>query len=318
MASRVTTTGGGVRTLGALCLGLLVTANAAAQSSYSRGQGVWPAFEGWWQNGDGTYTLFFGYMNDNWEQVLDVPVGPLNNIEPGGPDQGQPARFLPRRNLFRFEIVVPADFGDKELVWTLTANGQTNRTYASLRTDYLVDKQTIATEVGANRGGVSKDWQWNEPPAVRLDADEPRRVRVGEPLMLTAWASDDDGIPSSTKSGVTLRPQGPRSARRDRHPAYTPPRQIVPGNNNGLRFSWYVYRGEGEVTFDPIQMKTWQDSRPYANSPWSPPFELPPVPEDGKYEVTATFDQPGTYVLRAVAGDGALFSWQDAIITVDP
>ncbi len=310
--------GRGVRLLGVLCVGLLMAANAGAQSSYSRGQGVWPAFEGWWQNDDGTYTLFFGYMNDNWEQVLDVPVGPMNNIEPGGPDQGQPTRFLPRRNLFRFEIVVPADFGDKELVWTLTANGQTNRTYASLRTDYLVDKQTIATEVGANRGGVSQDWQWNEPPSVRLDVDEPRRVKVGEPLTLTAWASDEDGIPSSTKMGVTLRPQGPRSSRRDRHPAYTPPRQIVPGTNNGLRFSWYVYRGEGEVSFDPVQMKTWQDSRPYANSPWSPPFTLPSVPEDGKYEVTATFDEPGTYVLRALAGDGALFSWQDAVITVDP
>ena len=308
----------GVQLLVALCLGLFVTASAGAQSRYSRGQGVWPAFEGWWQNENGTYTLFFGYMNDNWEQVLDVPVGSLNNIEPGGPDQGQPTHFLPRRNLFRFEIVVPADFGDKELVWTLTANGQTNRTYASLRTDYLVDKQTIATEVGANRGGVSKDWQWNEPPTVRLDVDAPRRVKVGEPLTLTAWASDEDGIPSSTRAGVTLRPQGKRSTSRDRHAAYTPPRQIVPGTSNGLRFSWYVYRGEGEVAFEPVQMKTWQDTRPYANSPWSPPFELPAVPDDGKWEVTATFDEPGTYVLRALAGDGALFSWQDAVITVDP
>ena len=88
----------GVQLLVALCLGLFVTASAGAQSRYSRGQGVWPAFEGWWQNENGTYTLFFGYMNDNWEQVLDVPVGSLNNIEPGGPDQGQPTHFLPRRN----------------------------------------------------------------------------------------------------------------------------------------------------------------------------------------------------------------------------
>ena len=74
----------------------------------------------------------------------------------------------------------------------------------------------------------------------------------------------------------------------------------------------------GEVAFEPVQMKTWQDTRPYANTPWSPPFELPAVPDDGKWEVTATFDEPGTYVLRALAGDGALFSWQDAVITVDP
>lgn len=303
----------------ALTVGLLLVAMpAAAQLSYSSGQSVWPAFEGWWQNEDGTYTLFFGYMNDNWEEVLDVPIGPLNNIEPGGPDQGQPTRFLPRRNLFRFEVIVPADFGDQELVWTLTTNGETNRTYASLRTDYLVDKQTIATEVGANRGGVSKDWQWNEPPEVRLAVDQRRRVRVGEPLALTVWASDEDGIPSSTKAGVTLRPSAPRGQRSGRHPAYTPPRQIVPGNSNGLRLSWFVYRGEGEVSFDPTQMKVWQDTRPYANSPWAPPFEIPPVPEDGRWEVEATFDRPGTYVLRALAGDGALFSWQDVTVTVEP
>ncbi len=301
---------------------LLPPPEAAAQLSYSRGQSVSPAFEGWWPNDDGTYTLFFGYMNDNWEEELDIPIGPDNNIEPGGPDRGQPTHFLPRRNMFLFEVVVPAEFGERqqELVWTLTTHGKTHRAYASLRTDYLVDPQTIGTEVGANRGGVSQDWQWNEPPEVRLAVDQRRRVRAGEPLTLVAWASDEDGIPSSRKAGVTLRPRAPRTPRtqRDRHPAYTPPRQIVPGNPNGLRLSWFVYRGSGAVRFDPIQTKVWQDTRPYANSPWSPPFEIPPPPPDGKWEVRATFDEPGTYVLRALASDGALFSAADVTITVTP
>ena len=74
--------------------------SAQTRFTYSRGQSVSPAYEGWWQNADGTYTLFFGYMNSNWEEQLDVPVGPDNNIEPGGPDQGQPTWFLPRRNRF--------------------------------------------------------------------------------------------------------------------------------------------------------------------------------------------------------------------------
>ncbi|GIS98161.1 MAG: hypothetical protein CM1200mP25_3980 [Acidobacteriota bacterium] len=88
-------------------------------------------------------------MNSNWEEELNVPIGPDNNIEPAGPDQGQPTHFLPRRNLFVFEVRVPNDFGDKEVVWTLTTHGQTERAYASLRTDYLVDKQTIGTKGGS-------------------------------------------------------------------------------------------------------------------------------------------------------------------------
>ncbi|MDA1095024.1 MAG: hypothetical protein O3A25_17400 [Acidobacteria bacterium] len=307
-----------LRFLLAVGLGLLWLPGAAdAQLTYSRGQSVSPAFEGWWQNEDGTYTLFFGYMNDNWEEELDVPVGPENNIEPGGPDRGQPTHFLPRRNMFLFQVQVPADFGDQELVWTLTTHGTTHRTYASLRSDYLVDKQVIGTEVGANRGGVSQDWQWNEPPEVNLGVDQRRRVRVGEELPLVAFATDADGIPSSTKAGVTLRPSTPRD-QSERHPAYRPPQQVVPGNPNGLRLSWFVYRGAGQVTFNPVQLKVWQDTRPYANSPWSPPFEIPPVPPDGKWEAVASFEEPGTYVLRALASDGALFTAQDIVVTVTP
>ena len=82
-------------------------------------------------------------MNSNWEEEFTIPIGPDNNIEPGGPDRGQPTHFFPRRNMFLFTTIVPADFGDNELVWTLRTNGETNRVYASLLTDYLLDRQTI-------------------------------------------------------------------------------------------------------------------------------------------------------------------------------
>ena len=99
--------------------------------AYDFGQEVVPAYEGWEQNEDGSFSLVFGTMNRNWEEELHIPIGPDNSIEPGGPDQGQPTWFLPRRNRFLFRIRVPADFGDKELVWTLTSpNGETKRAYA--------------------------------------------------------------------------------------------------------------------------------------------------------------------------------------------
>ena len=283
--------------------------NAQTRFTYSRGQSVSPAFEGWWQNEDGTYSLFFGYMNSNWVEEFDVPVGPDNNIEPGGPDRGQPTHFYPRRNLFLFTVDVPADFGEQEVVWTLTTNGVTERAYGSLRTDYLLDPQTIGTEMGANFGGVIDEWRDNEFPTLDLAVDQPRRVRVGEPLRLVAFASDD-GIPSGSYEPPMAEPGKP-------HPAYRPPRQIVPGNPPGLRFAWIVYRGDAsKVTFYPEQLKMWQDTRVYANSPWSFPYLIPPVPEDGRFETAVTFDEPGTYVLRALAGDSALTTSENLMITV--
>ena len=52
-----------------------------AQSlTYSRGQNISPAYEGWEQNADGSSSLVFGYMNRNWEEEIDVPVGPENGF----------------------------------------------------------------------------------------------------------------------------------------------------------------------------------------------------------------------------------------------
>ena len=136
---------------------LLVVAQSSSThaQTYSRGQNASPAFEGWEQNGDGSFNFLFGYMNRNWEEELNVPIGPDNNIEPGGPDQGQPTRLLPRRNRFVFRVRVPEDWGKKELVWTLTTKGKTEKAYASLRQDYFIDDVVIASETGALGAGTS-------------------------------------------------------------------------------------------------------------------------------------------------------------------
>ena len=165
--------------------------------------------------------------------------------------------------------------------------------------------------MGANFGRVKDEWRTNEPPMLSLAVDQSRQSRVGETLTLVAFASDD-GIPSGEYEPPAVEPDRP-------HPAYRAPLQIVPGNPPGLRFSWIVYRGDAsKVTFGPRQLKAWQDTRVYSYSPWSPPYILPPVPPDGKWEVEATFDEPGTYVLRAIAGDGALTTNETLTVTVIP
>ena len=134
---------------------LLIPGSASAQLSYTRGQNISPAFEGWEENPDGSFSFVFGYMNRNWLEEIDVPVGPDNTISPGPADQGQPTHFLPRRNRFVFKVPVPADWGDQEMVWTLTTQGKTEHAYASLRMDYKIDNMVIASETGSLGAGSS-------------------------------------------------------------------------------------------------------------------------------------------------------------------
>src|SRR4051812_39660647 len=104
-----------------------LSAVAAGQTGFRSGQDITPAFDGWEENSDGTFNLVFGYFNRNWDEELDIPIGPGNSLEPGAPDQGQPTHFFPRRNRYVFRVKVPKDFGNKELTWTLTASGKTNK-----------------------------------------------------------------------------------------------------------------------------------------------------------------------------------------------
>ncbi len=285
----------------------VVTGAATAQTrpSFMHGQNVSPAYEGWEEDDAGRRYFLFGYMNRNWEEKLDVPAGPDNSIEPGGPDAGQPTHFLPRRNRFVFRVPVPEGFDeDDELIWTLTTAGVTEQAYATLRLDYLVDDLVQASEQGALGAGRSDPtMRANTAPVLRIEGDRTRRVRVGEPLALVAVASDD---------GV------PKPRRRRRRNPWRPPVQVTVGSATGLRVSWYVYRSDGPVTFDPPQVKVWEDTRTGANSPWSPGWLTPDPPPDGGWATEVVFDEPGTYVLRCLASDGALGATADVTVTVVP
>ena len=120
-----------------------------AQGIPYSGHDVAPVYEGWQDNPDGSFDMLFGYFNRNQEQELDVPVGADNRIEPGGPDLGQPTHFYPQRNRFVFRVRVPPDFGNRELVWTLTSNGRTNTAHGILHPDYYTDNIVIMNNQGA-------------------------------------------------------------------------------------------------------------------------------------------------------------------------
>jgi len=251
---------------------LLVSTSAQAQS-YSKGQSVYAAYEGWEKNSDGSYRLLFGYMNSNWEEEFDVPVGPDNNIEPGGPDQGQPTHLFPRRNRFVFWVNVPKDFGDKELVWTVRTHGKTSKAYATLRLDYFLDNMVLTSETGAIGAGVSNpEIRANKPPVLEAVGDRMRSVKVGEELTLSA-AVTDDGVPKPRPRGAFLDRARSADVKDLR---MIPPIQVTVGSATGLWVSCYLYRGpNSKVHFNPDQPKTWEDTRAGANSQWAPLWQAP-------------------------------------------
>ncbi len=310
-----------------LAVALAVPVAEAQRFTYSKAQPIFPAYEGWEENPDGSFNLLFGYMNDNWEQVLDVPIGPENSFSPGPPDRGQPTHFLPRRNRFVFKVRVPADFGqDDELVWTLRANGQEHRAYGTRRQDYYIDNVVIMSETGALGAGTSSpEIRGNEPPAIALEGDTERNVHVGEPVTLVARITDDgqpppEGFRDASDPGDEATPKEllDRALRQTR--GSTVAKAV------GLHFMWFPYQGPDgvavaeAVSLDPPQIKPWEDTRPFANSPWAP-YWVPPglrepseLPEDGRWVTQVTFDEPGTYVLRGRADDGGLYA--DVEVTV--
>ena len=301
------TSGGALNVVAAVLAAVLfLPAGAAAQQArYDFGQTLSPAYEGWELNDDGSFNLVFGYMNRNWGQAPYVPVGPDNRFEPGDPDRGQPTYFYPRRNRFVFRVRVPADFGARELVWTVTVNGATEKAYGTLKRDYYIDKLVVQANYGAGgAAGTTPELPENEAPTIEIEGPADRTVRVGEPLPLAA-VSADDGKPRARplRAGIS------RGL----------PRLITTDSATGHRLSWFVYRGPGDgVTFDPPQIKVWEDTRDNVDSPWSVGFTTPDPPEDGRWVAEATFSEPGAYVLRAIAHDGGLAATADVIVAVTP
>jgi hypothetical protein len=319
---------------------VLLGVSASGQSlSYTKGQNVAPAYEGWEQGADGVKYFVFGYMNRNWEEEVDVPIGPENGLTIGGDaktglfaaDQGQPTHFLPRRNRFVFKVRVPANFSVKdELIWTLTSHGRTEKAYATLRPDYVLDDVVKASETGALGAGTSSpEVRSNKPPTVRIVERDTRNIKVGQTVTFVSEVKDD-GIPKrrGLGSGSAVRARGAGGTQETpatdpttaalANAAMRPPVRITVGKNVGLHTSWFLYRGPAgaTVTFDPPQVKAWEDTRVGSNSPWAPMWVPTPIPADGRQTVMITFSAPGTYVLRCRADDGALFGDDEVTIVV--
>lgn len=218
--------GAGVRTvIGAVVVAVCAAIPTQAQVvKYSSGQNVVPVFEGWKRNPDGSYKFYFGYLNRNYQEQLDIPIGPNNRFEPGPVDRNQPTHFYTRRHEFIFTVDVPKDWDkQRRLQWILVANGKTETANGWLQPEWEVDDGVIQMNLGP--GGAPPNPP-NTTPKVTSGSKD-LSATIGTPVQVSLEATDD-GIPA------------PRKAR----PGSTPPPQ-------GLRVRWLHYRGPGVVRFTP-------------------------------------------------------------------
>ena len=275
---------------GAIAGGMLLSAQQIPQPRKQFGASVTGAFEGWFANGDGSRSFLVGYFNRNTQQELDIPLGPNNRIEPGGPDLGQPTHFLPGRQYGMFVVPVPKEFTPQDkYTWTIVANGQSTSIPLRLNNDYVV---TPFIEIAVG----------NTPPVIRFDQNgstiqgpiatvaqaASRTASSSAPLPLTVWATDDMKYTSNTSAPMT-KPRPP------------------------VTVTWSKYRGPGTVAFDKAKPEVEQ--LPSSGS-GAPPF-------NGKATTNVTFSESGDYALHVTANDysgegggGFQCCWTTAIVKV--
>lgn len=264
-----------------LVLGQLPT--ELPSTKFSSGQDIQPYFEGWIHNADGTFDLVFGYFNRNWQEELAIPAGTSNSVEPGGPDRAQPTYFLPRRQGWVYRVRVPRDFGKQVLTWTITANGKTQKAYGELLPVEEITERIIMTRGNLNPG----DDDPNKPPVIAIVP--PAAPTANAPVLITANVTDD-GLP---KPRPVAAPKP--AAVGDATAIQAQANSSVTPRPRGLMVTWMQLRGPARILFDPASAV---------------------AVTDGKAAVTARFRERGTYVVRAMANDGALATRADLTITI--
>jgi hypothetical protein len=289
---------------GVLLLALAAPRGVTAQGNpephsfkFNSGQSLQPIFEGWAKNPDGSFSMYFGYLNRNYVETLVVPVGPENKIEPGVPDRGQPTFFNTRIRRKEFSVTVPKDWGRKELVWSVTVRGTTEKAVAWLQPEWEIDP----IYGGKTRSAESLK---NQAPKVMVDVAS--TLTLPNSLTLSATVQDD-GLPTPRK-GPPRQPAVGQETPPTLKPL--PDQPEVPVNvpsigsgartrgaqgPQGLVVTWIVWRGPAAATFDPATVAV----------------------KDGKAVATAIFTKPGTYVLRARTSDGELTDQKDVNVTVN-
>ena len=254
---------------GLLAGGVLLSAQSTAVPAPRRGAGdsITGAFEGWYFNPEGSRSFLVGYYHRNSAQELDIPIGPNNRIEPGGPDMGQPTHFLPGRQWGMFIVNAPKEFKPTDsYVWTIVANGQSTSIPLRLTPDYVMSP---FSEIAVGNTPPVLKFEPNakgvQGPLASLATAASMTASVAAPLPLHLWVADD----MKYTSGTNAPPSGTRSP---------------------VSVRWSKYRGPGAITFDK--------ARPELEK-----LATGGAPFNAKADATAKFAEPGDYVLHVTGND---------------
>jgi hypothetical protein len=308
-------------------------------------EAIYAAFEGYGPLKNGENVLLIGYYNRNKDMPIEIPVGPNNRIEPGGPDQGQPTMFEPGRHYGHFTIAVPKGQESRKVTWTLTAYGQTTAVTMWANPPYWIDfyKNTA---------------NGNEPPVIKFTEDGPTQTgppppalvpprgvsatlsgTVWQPVELKFWAADQPATIKTEEGGGAAA----RGAARGRGADADAARgrgdargrgvdatvaiingQVIRGGIGAgggggggrgnqppadIRVFWHKHRGPGDVTYDTDEIRLLNKG-------------------DGKLfleaKTNAYFSAPGEYILRARVNDqsgdgggGDQCCWTSAFVRVN-
>jgi len=251
------------------------------------GNFVAPYFDGFYQNPDGSYTLSFGFMNRNDEDLIEIPIGANNFIEPAEYDGVQPTTFPvvgysgfggPRER-GAFGVVVPADL-EGDVWWTLRTDGYETKVPGRLESPGPLIKGAYELSIGGMAAGSMR-------PAIQFGEDGPRVYGIEG-----VWAPDT--LTTTVGEPVEVRFQA--FDRGEREPVH-------------VNLTLWKYQGPigAEISFESLTEApsdvepAGRGERPHGPGPVAT-GESVVIPREGQDanqgRFTATFDTPGQYVIR--------------------
>lgn len=275
-----------IRTVAGMALGAALVVASAIMPAYAQdplerplrinaptGLPVIPIMEGAYDNGDGSFTVSFGYLNRNEEEVLEIPLGPNNYIEPAQFDGMQPTRFETRRQTGIFTVTVPASMKGESIWWYIKTPG-----HAMMKVPGRLGKMGYTLDMTPRPQGSLSPRAWFKEGGAKghdpmgLMAEDVVSTKVGEPTTLTIHTEDI-------------------SVRDTSDPRYEKP---VP-----LSVTWWKHQGAGDVVF--AQHPAMPEPKPIGTGPRQ---RMPGENEvrldegNGTAQVLATFAEPGEYLIR--------------------
>ena len=186
-------------------LALIAASIPAALAQERIGRPIYPAYQGFLENPDGSITMVFQYFSHGRDPVTIEP-GPDNGFN-GAEDRNQPTTFLPGNHEFVCVMIVNNAEEATQLKWTVAFPVEANLTTQDpLNPEYrLVERNQKEAMRNLDLATSPRHVCINKPPRVvadsrnrfgrREEGETPaREAKIGEELALRGFVQDE-GLP---------------------------------------------------------------------------------------------------------------------------